>query len=31
VFNAIYVFRYTFDAGGVLMLRVFHSREQRDP
>jgi toxin ParE1/3/4 len=31
VFNAIYVFRYTLDAGGVLMLRVFHSREQRDP
>ncbi|MGX7744865.1 type II toxin-antitoxin system RelE/ParE family toxin [Rhodopseudomonas parapalustris] len=31
VLNAVYVLRYTFDGERILMLRVFHSREQRDP
>ncbi|KPF96388.1 hypothetical protein IP86_16540 [Rhodopseudomonas sp. AAP120] len=31
VLNAVYVLRYTLDAEAILMLRVFHSREQRDP
>jgi plasmid stabilization system protein ParE len=30
VANAKYVFRYVFDGKRLVMLRVFHSREQRD-
>ena len=30
VLNAAYVFRYAHDGKRVVMLRVFHSREQRD-
>lgn len=31
VHNAAYVFRYAYDGNRVVMLRVFHSREQREP
>ena len=30
VANAKYVFRYVFDGGRLVMLRVFHSREARE-
>jgi plasmid stabilization system protein ParE len=30
VLNAQYVFRYGFDGARLVMLRVFHSREQRE-
>ncbi|MFZ0422910.1 MAG: type II toxin-antitoxin system RelE/ParE family toxin [Xanthobacteraceae bacterium] len=28
--NAKYIFRYVFDGGRLVMLRVFHSRESRE-
>lgn len=31
VMGATYVFRYASDRNGVVILRVFHSRERRDP
>ena len=31
VMGATYVFRYAFDRNGVVILRVFHSRERREP
>jgi plasmid stabilization system protein ParE len=30
VLNAAYVFRYAFDGNRLVMLRVFHTREQRE-
>jgi toxin ParE1/3/4 len=30
VANAMYIFRYAFDGERLVMLRVFHSREQRE-
>jgi hypothetical protein len=30
VLNAAYVFRYAYDGNRLVMLRVFHSREQRE-
>jgi plasmid stabilization system protein ParE len=31
VLNAAYVFQYRYDGQRLIMLRVFHSREARDP
>jgi hypothetical protein len=30
VLNASYVFQYRFDGERLVMLRIFHGREQRD-
>lgn len=31
VLNAVYIFRYACDGERLVMLRVFHGRERRDP